>query len=166
MSGGSSETLAASVLDAVALQGILAHRFPFLLVDRVHVIEPGKHVRGLKRVTAGEWWFDAPGPVTWDGSLGMPHTMVLEALAQTSGALIADLVDRTQQNVAYFMGLERVRLRELAHVGDLLVMDVTLRQWRRGICRAHGVASVGRRLVATADVTTIVRTMRPPAAGA
>ena len=54
------------------------------------------------------------------------------------------------------MGVNRVRLRGAAHPGDELRMEVSLRQWRRGLCRAHGVAHADGRLVASADLTTIV----------
>ncbi|HVX41286.1 MAG TPA: hypothetical protein VHB25_17085, partial [Gemmatimonadaceae bacterium] len=59
--------------------------------------------------------------------------------------------------IAYFMGADRVRIRTPARAGDELRLDVTVRQWRRGICRTHGIATVGDSVVLTADLTTIVR---------
>ena len=145
-----------TTLDAGALQGLLPHRFPFLLVDRIDVVEPGRHVIGYKRITANEWWMDggAPGVVPVPA---MPHMLVLEALAQTSGALVRDLLDGADRALAYFMGADRVRLRAPAAVGDELALDVSLLRWRRGICRARGVASITGITVVSAELTTVVR---------
>jgi 3-hydroxyacyl-[acyl-carrier-protein] dehydratase len=140
-------------LDSAELHALLAHRFPFLLVDRVRVIEPGRQVLGIKRVTSGEWWCNPAEPAVAE----MPFTLVIEAMAQTTGALLRDLVDRSTGALAYFMGANRVRFRRPARAGDMLELAVTLRQWRRGICRTFGVATVGGELVASADLTTIVR---------
>jgi 3-hydroxymyristoyl/3-hydroxydecanoyl-(acyl carrier protein) dehydratase len=151
-------TASAATFDAAALHGLLAHRFPFLLVDRVVVLEPGRRVRGIRSVTGGEWWAeeDVRG-ATWDGTPGLPHALVLEALAQTSGVLLADVVPADDDAVAYFLGLDRVRLRDHARPGEQLQLDLELRQWRRGICRTRGVATVDGRLIASAELTTIVR---------
>jgi 3-hydroxyacyl-[acyl-carrier-protein] dehydratase len=137
--------------DTEAVQALLPHRPPFLLVDRIDVLEAGKHVAGLKRLTGGEWWmgFDRTAP--------MPFTLVLEALAQTSGALLPDLAADISGAIAYFMGADRIRMRRAAGVGDELRLEVRLRQWRRGVCRTRGVATVNGEVVLTADLTTIVR---------
>jgi 3-hydroxyacyl-[acyl-carrier-protein] dehydratase len=94
---------------------------------------------------------------TTPNRLAMPTGLVVEALAQTSGALVHDLLDGSAGAVAYFMGVQRVRIRGLARPGDELSLELTLRQWRRGICRTHGVATVGGRLILSADLTTVVR---------
>ena len=137
--------------DAASLAQLLPHRYPFLLVDRIDVVDAGKHVVGSKRLTAGERWArgDAREPI--------PAMLVLEALAQTSGAIVRDLVPSGSATIAYFMGADRVRIRATARAGDELRLDVTVRQWRRGICRTRGVASVHGTVVLTADLTTIVR---------
>ncbi len=142
---------AARTYDTEALQRLIPHRYPFLLVDRVEVVEAGVHVSGIKRLTGGEWWM----PI--DRADPMPFTLVLEALAQTSGALIPDLAADIRGAIAYFMGASRIRFRRPARVGDELRLDVHLRQWRRGVCRTHGRASVNDAVVLTADLTTIVR---------
>lgn len=145
------------VLDTADIHRLLAHRFPFLLVDRIEVLEPGRRVRGTKRVTIGEWWTDG---ANGGRDPGMPHMLVLEALAQTSGALLDDLIAGPEQALAYFMGLDRVRLRHAPRVGDTISLDVSLRQWRRGICRTFGVASIGSLVVASGIMTTVVRVAR------
>lgn len=137
--------------DAAAVHALLAHRYPFILVDRVEVVEPGQRVIGTKRVSDGEWW------VTGVADAAMPFTLVIEALAQTSGALMRDLADEAAGGVAYFMGANRVRFRRPACAGEELRLDVSLRQWRRGVCRLHGEATVDGAIVATAELLIIVR---------
>ena len=143
-------------LDATAIHALLPHRYPFLLVDRIEVVEAGKRVIGYKRVTAGEWWNDGASRAS-DTTPAMPHTLILEALAQTSGALVRDLLDGADNARAYFMAAHRVRFRRSAVTGDLLTLDVSLVSWRRGMCRARGVASVDGHTVLTAELTTVVR---------
>jgi 3-hydroxyacyl-[acyl-carrier-protein] dehydratase len=139
-------------IEGEAIQALLPHRYPFLLVDRIDVIERGLHVVGTKRLAAGEWWCTgARAPSIF------PFGLVIEALAQTSGAIVRDLTDGAEGAVAYFMGANRVRLRTPARVGEELTMTVVLRQWRRGLCRAYGEATVRGHLVAAATLTTMVR---------
>ena len=132
---------------------VLAHRYPFLLVDRIDIIERGRRVEGRKRVTGGEWF----GPASGDPQMSMPNLLVIESLAQTSAALLLDLVDAAAGVVGYFAAIERVRLREPARAGDTLVLTVELASFRRGIARLKGVATVKGRRVASASFTTIVR---------
>jgi 3-hydroxymyristoyl/3-hydroxydecanoyl-(acyl carrier protein) dehydratase len=144
-------TLVSRRYEGAALDALLPHRYPFVLVDRIDVIEPGKHVVGSKQLSGSEWWADDRATGT------MPFALVLEALAQTSGALIPDLVGGSGFTTAYFMGADRVRFRQPARAGERLWLDVTLEQWRRGICRTRGVATINDAVVLTATLTTVVR---------
>lgn len=139
-------------MDTTAILNTLAHRYPFLLVDRIDVVEPGRRVEGLKRVTGAEWFSPA-----WHQQMAMPNLLVVEALAQTSAALLLGLVDAAAGVVGYFAAIERVRLREPARVGDTLVLAVELASFRRGIARLRGRATVDGRRVVSASFTTIVR---------
>ena len=76
-------------LDIAAIMKILPHRYPFLLVDRVLELEPGRRVVALKNVTCNEPFFQGH----WPGRPIMPGVLILEALAQAAGIMIADLVD-------------------------------------------------------------------------
>ncbi len=147
------------IITAVELEAILPHRYPFLLVDRVEVEQPRRRVVGYKRVTANEWWMEGQGHAPPGGTAvaEMPHALVLEALAQTGGALVRDLLDGAHHARAYFMGADRVRLRRRARAGDELRLDVELLHWRRGLCRSRGLATVLGETVLSADLTTIVR---------
>jgi 3-hydroxyacyl-[acyl-carrier-protein] dehydratase len=137
---------------------LLPHRFPFLLVDRITALDPGKRAEGIKRVTGGEWFLgeavhDADPPP--DAS--MPNALVVEALAQLSAAVLVGVVEGAAGAVGYFMGLDRVRFRGSARAGDDLRLAIELRQFRRGVCRLHGDAWVGHRRIVRADLTIIVR---------
>lgn len=132
---------------------LLAHRYPLLLVDRIVALEPGVRAVGLKRVTGDEWFMRGRS----DGVRVMPAPLVVEALAQTTGALLLGLAGDPETMVAYFMGFDRVRCRGGAEPGDELTLEVTLQQFRRGICRTHGRATAGGREVVRADLTTVVR---------
>jgi len=142
-----------ATIEGPALEALLPHRYPFLLVDRIRVVEEGRVVEGRKRVSVGEWWCDPGNPAL----ATMPFSLIIEALAQTTGALVQDAVDGAQGALAYFVAADRVRFRRHARPGDELQLVVTLRSWRRGVCRTHGVASVDGALVASALLTTIVR---------
>ena len=137
--------------DATALLALLPHRYPFLLVDRIDVVHPGRQVVGFRQLTRTDWWLRPGADAT------MPFSLVLEALAQTSGALIPDLADGAPGAVAYFMGADRVRQRQSARSGDELRLDVSLVRWRRGLCRVKGAATVNSALVLSAELTTMVR---------
>jgi 3-hydroxyacyl-[acyl-carrier-protein] dehydratase len=132
---------------------LLAHRYPFLLVDTIDVVEPGRRVVGTKRVTGGEWSAALP-------TMAMPGLLVVEALAQASAALLVDLLDDAAGAVGYFAGLQRVRLRDPARPGDTPRLTVELRAFRRGVAWLRGAADVDGRVVATADFTTVVRGTR------
>ena len=162
----SSHSLEPERLDNVAVQQLLAHRYPLLLVDRVEVAEPGVRVVGHKLVTGGEWFAlgaRAPEYGAWSGapSLAMPPLLIVEALAQTSGALMLGLLDQVGEGaLAYFVGFDGVRFRDPALPGDLLRLEVTLSQFRRGICRTRARATVDGRLAVSATLTTVLRPAR------
>lgn len=133
--------------------GVLAHRYPFLLVDRLRVVEPGRRALGLKRVTGTDWWSDANSA----GVGEMPGTLVIEALAQTSAGVLVGLLDGSSGALAYFASADRVRFRSLPRPGDTLLMSVELLRYRRGVARLRGVATVSGHLAASADFTAVVR---------
>ena len=148
--------MADDVLESSALHALLAHRFPFLLVDRILIVEPGRSVIGTKCVSAGEWWCDPQVPHAG----AMPFSLVIEALAQTTGALLRDLNDGAGEGLAYFMGADKVRLRRRAYPGDEIALAVSLVQLRRGVCRTRDGHRLDGELVARALLTVVVRSTR------
>lgn len=140
---------------SIDVHTLLPHRYPFLLVDRIVDVEPGRRATGIKRVTGGEWCSDYPYGANASGA--MPHTLIIEALAQLTAAILVGLVDGASGAIGYFLGIDRVRCRGVVVPGDELDLSVELIQFRRGICRTHGVARVGDQVVVRADLTTVVR---------
>lgn len=135
------------------VQGLLPHRYPFLLVDRITAVDPGRRVDGIKRVTGNEWFQIGTG----DARLSMPHVLIVEALAQLSAGILIGLVDGASGAIGYFMGMSRVRFRGDAVAGDELALTAELLHFRRGICRTRVTASVEGRCIVSAELTTIVR---------
>lgn len=139
--------------DPLDVLDVLAHRYPFLLVDRLRIVEPGRRALGLKRVTTGDWWSESAESGAWE----MPGTLVVEALAQTSAGVLIGLLDGSSGAVGYFASADRVRFRSLPRAGDTLIMAVELVWYRRGVARLRGIASVEGRLAVSANFTTVVR---------
>lgn len=133
------------------VRDLLPHRAPFLLIDRLTAIEPGRRALGIKQLTGDEWCMRAPAGAHF------PATLILEALAQLSAGVMSGLADAPDGAVGYFMGLSRVRVRGEARVGDQLDLACTLVQYRRGICRTRGEAFVAGRRIVRAELTTIIR---------
>jgi 3-hydroxymyristoyl/3-hydroxydecanoyl-(acyl carrier protein) dehydratase len=134
---------------------LLPHRFPLLLVDRIVAVEPGKHATGVKTVTGNEWC--TIGSHHDAGAQAMPHLLIVEALAQLSAAVLVTLLEGSAGAIGYFLGFNHVRFRGRAAPGDVLSLEIELRQFRRGVCKTRGVAKIGDVDVVRADLTTIIR---------
>lgn len=143
---------------------LLPHRFPLLLVDRITGVEPGKRATGVKAVTGNEW--STIGSTHDAGAQEMPHLLIVEALAQLSAAVLVTLLDDGAGAIGYFLGINNVRCRGRAAPGDVLELSIELRNFKRGVCRTHGVARIGTLDVVRADLTTIIRAADPKARAA
>jgi 3-hydroxyacyl-[acyl-carrier-protein] dehydratase len=137
----------------IDVMGVLPHRYPFLLVDTLDLTVPGREAVGTRRVTAGEWFAEASG----EQEMTMPNLMVVEALAQTSAALLADLAKDTPGAIGYFAAIKRVRCRGSVRAGDLLTLTVNLQSFKRGIAHLNGVATVDGLACVKAEFTTVIR---------
>ncbi len=124
----------------------MPHRYPFLLVDRVLELEPGKRARAIKNVTINEAFFAGHFP----GRPVMPGVLVIEALAQVAGILlIHDRVDR-EEYLIYLAGVDRARFRRPVGPGDQLVLDVEIVRLRPTFAKVRGVARVAGQVAAEA----------------
>jgi 3-hydroxyacyl-[acyl-carrier-protein] dehydratase len=139
--------------DAIDALGVLAHRFPFLLIDRLRVLEPGRRALGLKRVTGSEWF----GIASTDADPEMPGLLVVEALAQTSAGVLLGLLDGSAGAIGYFAAAQRVRFRTLPRAGDTLLLSVELVWFRRGVAKLKGIATVSDQVSVSAEFTAVVR---------
>lgn len=141
---------------------LLPHRYPFLLVDRIDAVDPGKSAHGTKLVTGAEWLIGHTRGA--EGLRAMPHLLIVEALAQLSGAVLAGLVAESAGAIGYFLGINDARFRGEARPGDVLTLHVELRAYRRGLCRTYGVARVGTQRIVRAELTSVLRPADAPVA--
>ncbi|MBK6515396.1 MAG: 3-hydroxyacyl-ACP dehydratase FabZ [Polyangiaceae bacterium] len=145
-----SETAEPIRLDIQAILGVLPHRFPFVMVDRVTELVPGSHVRGHKCVSFNEPWF----PGHFPGRPIMPGVLILEALAQIGGVLAHQ--SQTQplvgERVMFFLGIDKAKFRRPVEPGDRLDLHVTILQARSSVFRFRGEASVDGERCAEAEL--------------
>ena len=135
-------------LDLEAIQKRLPHRYPFLMVDRVLSVTPGKSVVALKNVTANETHFVGHFP----GHAVMPGVLVLEALAQAGGVLAWESVSEDDNMwVLYLVGIDNARFKQPVRPGDQVVLKVDLVQRRRNLWRFEARAEVDGKLVVEAE---------------
>jgi 3-hydroxyacyl-[acyl-carrier-protein] dehydratase len=135
----------------------LPHRYPFLLVDRVLSIDPGKSIRALKNVTMNEPFFTGHFP----HRPVMPGVLMLEALAQTAALLAFDKLGVTpdDKTVYYFAGIDGARFKRPVEPGDQLIMDVTLDRMKAGIFKFKAKAMVGTEVACEAELMCTMRTI-------
>lgn len=136
-----------TILDSVAIQKILPHRFPFLLVDRVVELEVGKRAVGIKNVTINEHFFQGHFPQY----PVMPGVLIVEALAQTGGIALGTM-DEYKGRIAFFAGIDNVRFKRQVKPGDTLRLEVELTQLRRSIGTATALATVDGEVACKGDI--------------
>ena len=123
-------------LNCVALQEYQPNRYPFLMIDHVDAVLPGKFARGYKHLTLNEWYF----PVHFPGGPNMPGALQLEALAQMLTVAITTLPG-LKGKVTHALE-HSVRFRKEVLPGKTLIIQTEVLSWNRGICKGKGVASV------------------------
>ena len=141
-----------TVLDTRAIQEILPHRYPFLLVDRIVELTPGVRIVGVKQVTIGEPFFQGHFP----GAPVMPGVLVVEALAQVGAILALREIEDRAQKLVLFTGIKEARFRLPVVPGDTLVLEVTALRVGSRAQRMRGEAKVEGKLVAEAELLSAV----------
>ena len=136
-------------LDTIAIQRLLPHRYPFLLVDRVVEFEPHKRVLCHKNVTCNEPFFQGHFP----GHPVMPGVLVIEALAQ-AGGILTQLTSRTTADgrLFYLVKIDGAKFTRMVVPGDRLELDVSLKRNIRNMALYSGVARVDGEQVACAEI--------------
>ena len=153
--GGSSETIREekTVYGIEEIMRVIPHRYPFLLVDRILELEPGKRVVGLKNVTINEPFFQGHFP----GHPIMPGVLIIEAMAQVGGMLLLGAMPERENKVVYFTTLNNVKWRRPVKPGDQLRFELELLQVRGSVAKMSGVARVDGEVVAEAEMGAMVR---------
>ncbi len=135
------------ILDVNAIQRILPHRYPFLMVDKIIQLELEKKVVGVKSVTINEPFFVGHFP----GQPIMPGVLIVEAMAQTSGILILNSLPDFEKKLVFFMQMNNVKFRKPVVPGDQLYLEVELVNKRSKVFIMKGKAFVNGVLVAEAE---------------
>jgi beta-hydroxyacyl-ACP dehydratase FabZ len=141
-----------TVFDARAIQELLPHRYPFLLVDRIIELVPREKAVGIKQVTINEPFFQGHFP----GAPVMPGVLVIEALAQVGAVLaLREIADR-HQKLVLFTGIRQASFRRPVVPGDTLILEVTALRIGSRIQRMRGEARVDGQLAADAELTSVI----------
>jgi 3-hydroxyacyl-[acyl-carrier-protein] dehydratase len=125
-------------LDNAAIEQILPHRYPFLLVDRITELEFDKRIVGIKNVSLNERYLSREA----NGSPVLPPTILTEAIAQV-GAIMILAKPENRQRLIYFAGIEKVRYRRPARPGDIVEIEAVVVRLRSRMGLLKGVARVG-----------------------
>ena len=138
------------MLDSEAIQAILPHRYPFLLVDRIEELDPGKQAVGIKNVTANEPYFVGHFP----HHAVFPGVLMIECIAQASAILASLIIDAqpSEKNVYLFAGIDKARFKRQIEPGDRLVIDVQVKRHVKQMWRCAGSIHVDEQLACAADV--------------
>jgi len=148
------------MIEAKEIMRILPHAFPFLLIDRILEVDPGKRIVGIKNVTYNEPFF----PGHFPGQPIMPGVLVVEAMAQTAGVLVfksmpeevQEKVEEHQKRPVFFLGIDNARFRKPVIPGDQLRFEIEVTRKRQSIWGFKGKAWVDEQLVAEADLLAMM----------
>ncbi|MBA2339531.1 MAG: 3-hydroxyacyl-ACP dehydratase FabZ [Pyrinomonadaceae bacterium] len=140
------------MLDARAIQQLLPHRYPFLLVDRIIELVPKERIVGIKQVSVNEHFFQGHFP----GAPVMPGVLVVEALAQVGAVLALREIENRDSKLVLFSGINNARFRSPVVPGDTLILEVTALRVGSRVQRMQGVARVGNRVAADAEIMSII----------
>jgi len=146
------------VMDAKAIQTVLPHRYPFLLVDCVDSLTADKIV-ARKMVTLNEPFFQGHFP----GNPIMPGVLIVEALAQAGALMAAPQVgfDPAKQGI-YFMAIDKVKFRRPVVPGDALILEVVPLRKGGAVWKMRGEAKVGDVIVAEAEFVAAIKNLAAP----
>jgi 3-hydroxyacyl-[acyl-carrier-protein] dehydratase len=133
------------------IESILPHRDPFLLIDEVTELEPGRRVVAHRRVTADDWWF----PGHFPERPVMPGVLIVEAMAQT-GAIAVLVEEENRGKIAFFAGIDDCRFKRVVEPGDVLTLACEIDTVRGPIGRGKATAHVGDQLAARGTLTFAV----------
>jgi len=135
-------------LDYAAIERILPHRYPFLLVDRITELEPDKRVVGIKNVSLNERCL-SPGP---GGRSMLPPTILTECVAQVGAILILSKPEN-REKLPFFAGIERVRFRRAVYAGDVVEIEARVKRLRSRMGQLSGYARVNGVIVLEGTMT-------------
>ena len=140
------------IFDINAIQKILPHRYPFLLIDKIVEFKLDDKIVSIKNVTMNEEFFQGHFP----GNPIMPGVLIVEAMAQTGGIMMLNGNDNIGNMQVYFMGIDKARFRKPVIPGDTLVIEAVMKSRRRSVCQFDAKAYVRGDLVCEASLMATV----------
>ena len=141
-----------NTIDILGIQKLLPHRYPILLVDRILDYEKGNWIKGIKNISMSEHVFQGHFP----SQPVFPGVLIVEAMAQTAGCLVALDVPNPEEKIMYFMSIDGVKFRKPVVPGDQMVMEVKILTIKRNIAKMRGEAFVDGSKVAEAEFMSMV----------
>lgn len=155
MTDSGTQTL--ETLDIARLMALLPHRYPFLLVDRIVDIDGDRSAIGIKNVTVNEPHFLGHFPT----QPVMPGVLIIEAMAQTAGAICINATGGDSPSLVYFMTVDGAKFRRPVVPGDRLEIHVSKLKQRGNIWRFACVAQVDGTKVAEAEISAMMSPKEP-----
>ena len=125
---------------------VLPHRYPFILIDRIEITEPGERLIALKNMSINEPFFQGHFP----GQPVMPGVLILEIMAQAGSFLMLSQVEDPLTTNMFFSAVEKTKFRKPIVPGDQLMVHMTLVKKKLNLCKFHGVCKVDDEIVAEA----------------
>jgi len=136
------------MLDIKAIQEIIPHRYPFLLIDKIESLESGKSAVGYKNVTMNEYFFQGHFPQ----EPVMPGVLIVEALAQV-GAVAILSEEKYKGKIAYFAGINNLKFRQKVVPGDVLRLEVEIIKVKGPIGIGKAIATVDGKKAVEGELT-------------
>jgi len=143
------------VLEMREILGILPHRYPFLLVDRLIEMETNTRAVGIKNVSVNEPFFVGHFP----GVPIMPGVLIVEGMAQVGAVLLLSSIPDRDDKLIYFTGIDKCRFRKPVVPGDQIRYELKVLRLKAQVCRMWGEAYVDGQLVAEAEILSAMTTM-------
>jgi len=141
-----------SILDSLAIQKILPHRYPFLMVDKIIELVPRTRIVGIKQVTINEYFFQGHFPEV----PVMPGVLQIEAMAQVGAILALREFENRSDKIPFFSGIEKARFRRPVVPGDTLVIEVTAIRIGTKVQKMQGITKVDGQITAEAEIMCIL----------
>jgi 3-hydroxyacyl-[acyl-carrier-protein] dehydratase len=142
------------MIDSREIMGLIPHRYPFLLIDKIVEFEENKSILSIKNVTINENFFQGHFP---DFPV-MPGVLIVEAMAQTAAVLIAKSTGASSESkLVYFMSIENAKFRQVVKPGDVLSLKIEIMQSRAFVWKFKGVAYVENNIVAESNFTAMIK---------